>query len=106
MTRRQRKATHCNKGHEWTEENTYRYHDAKGGRRRKCRRCTLDRLQRERDARAKRPKTQRVYAAQAARQTANAEAILQLRALREIAMPWDVPAIDEKLAELRQEVRP
>ena len=42
------KDTHCKHGHEWTPENTYLYLDKNGLTRRKCRSCTLRRLDEKR----------------------------------------------------------
>lgn len=36
--------THCKRGHEWTEANTYRYTGKDGLLRRKCKTCTLRRV--------------------------------------------------------------
>ncbi len=57
-------APRCKNGHQWTDDNTYLYMDTKGHTRRKCRACTLRRLQAQRadeQVRAKRARQNRAY---------------------------------------------
>lgn len=39
-----RRRGYCAKGHRLTNDNVYRWHDAKGREHRRCRRCTIDRM--------------------------------------------------------------
>ena len=51
-----RDSTHCNRGHEWTDKNSYVYVDAAGHTRRKCKQCTLLHLKKHRRAAGIKPR--------------------------------------------------